>query len=302
MQPFRGVLRKVGAIAESANWRFNSAPAPSFIQRYVSARRSYSFALASTDRPWGELWDWETKLGSRQLADRLGVETPTLYREAVSIGELDFSGLPDSFVVKPDRGASAKGVLVLEREGIRYRDVLRQGRILEERTIRSELEELSGEGLISGDRIIVEEALLDESGGPASDWKLYAFQGEIPVIRQIVRYGDERHTTTYDANWNVIRNARLDKREQVLGPPRRPDLLMEVARRVSVELPVPFARVDLYEQGDRVVLGEITPMPGLSGQRFQRRWDVELGKAWERAESRLFIQPPFHWPAGGGAS
>lgn len=281
-----GLFRRLAAIfSESANWWLSPRPIPSFVQRYSVQRDLYQRALELTNRTWGNLWDWETKEGVRALGAMSGLPTPELYVRPTPILEMDFDSLPEVFVIKPVIGSSKKGVYVLQRHGSHFRDLLRSKEITTAARVKREISALAAEGIV-GEAVIAEQALVN-GDQIAYDWKVYAFQGEAALIWQVWRSDGGRQSSYYDGQWRRLGDVRRGKESHdSLPQPTLPVDLLEAARDVSRLLPVPFARIDLYEHGGRVYLGEVTPMPG-SGQRFKRHIDRAMGEAWEEAESRL---------------
>lgn len=285
-----GALRTVrdaaGRMSKTAQWWLIPEDDPSFLSYFARHRRNYVRALREAERPWGSLWSWESKSGSRDLARRLGIPTASTLQGPATITDINWDALPETFVVKPTRGSSNTGVYVLKREESAFRDILRGG-VLGREDICRAIADAGALGKLSAASIIVEEALLTPEGHGVNDWKCYAFQGEVPVILQMDRSPSGTRLKYYDESWRGLgRSVHRTAIDPTLTGPVSPAMLLDVAKRVSQEIPVPFARIDLYEHQGRVLLGEITPMPG-STQRFRRATDRAMGQAWERAEAKL---------------
>lgn len=277
---------ELGKWAARAHWRLVDRPQPSFAHRYAVQRQVYFSALLESGLRRGSLWEWETKEGHRAIAEKLGLATPRILSGPVPVEALTFDGLPESFVVKPVIGGSANGVFVLRRAGQGYVDLLNGGAIISQAGIKNQLRELDAAGLISGDAVLVEEALLF-GHTPVHDWKVYSFQGETPLVWQIERSMEVRRSSYYDGAWRRLGHVRWTKdRVTDLPRPRNPEGLLCAAKQIPEELPIPFARIDLYESGGEVYLAEITASPG-STQRYSRELDLIMGEAWERAEAIL---------------
>lgn len=290
----RSLRQRLGAILHEGAWWIYPEARPSFLASYKRYRRNYFAALAELAEPWGTLWNWETKLGVRALAASQKILTPEIYQGPMEIGGIDWRQLPPTFVIKPDRGAGKAGVYVLRRRSAEnYTDLIR-GRAVTEADVMAELRAASDKGEISGSSIIAEAALLREGDGIAFDWKCYAFQGEVALIWQISRGAGERHSRFLDSGWRDLGPVRRGlKVTSTLPPPTMPEAILDAASRLSVAVPAPFVRVDLYEHAGKIYLGEMTPMPG-SGQRFTRELDLAMGEAWQRAERRLMVATRRH--------
>ena len=112
-------------------------------------------------------------------------------------------------------------------------------------------------------RIVAEELLRDASGGLPDDLKLYTVDGEIELIAH-ERVGPDgvRRTTGFTSDWS--RPAGAAAAEVDVPRPVNLDAALELARRLGAGLDM--VRVDLYDLGDRLVVGELTvyPMGGTS--------------------------------------
>lgn len=285
-----GLRRLAAGRVESLDWWLNPVRTPSFVNAYSNFYRVYSAALDQANQPWGSLWDWETKTGVRALATQVGVATPEIFQGPVPVGDIEFHRLPEKFVIKPVRGAAKTGVYVLNRQGSGFVDLLRKRRIINQRQLVAEVLDCASRGEISGNEMIAEEALTRGPNDISYDWKVYAFQGETPLICQISRTFSGREDKYYGGDWVDLGRVRYAKPAvRHLPLPELPDHLLGAAASLSRAVPVPFVRVDLYESRGQVYLGELTPAPG-SGQRYQRWLDIEMGRAWQRAEATLFAR------------
>lgn len=124
------------------------------------------------------------------------------------------------------------------------------------------------------------EGLPDEfvvkSGGGTSS------KAVIPLRRRVTR-------TRY------VSETGRDLRKVALWQETHPDIavpsglkdMVEIARRISLALPMPLCRVDLNETGSGPVLGEITRTPGVPHQ-YRADHDEFMGREWLKAEARLF--------------
>ena len=128
---------------------------------------------------------------------------------------------------------------------------------------------------------VVFEALLDRDGAPPSDVKLFCFDGRVAYF-QIDSARFTGHTQSIfdrDGHWLDIQ-VKDYPRDAV--PPELPALLPEMidaAERLSAG--IDFVRVDLYDLGDRFLVGELTTTPqGGSGYFKPARWDMVFGARW----------------------
>lgn len=113
-------------------------------------------------------------------------------------------------------------------------------------------------------RIMLEELLEDEAGGPPKDIRFYCFHGEPKIIAVdldsledgIKTANYKRHL--YDVDWNPI-EGRIQyptKTGYKIPKPQNLDELIGIARQLSIEFPA--VRVDLYNSSKGIVFGELT--------------------------------------------
>ena len=234
---------------------------------------------------WSHVWQWNRKLNARRLAESVGVPTPRL----IQVGELDELNPPDMpFVLKSDEGDFSLSTFILEPVKGGYRDVRRDITASWSEwllTAESKLGGVHKHYVAAGydsPRIdgpwLIEEYLPD-----AEDWKCYAFDGEVMVVRQIVL--PERTSRWWGSDWTDIGNIAPNRtyHPTKTAPPRDPEAVIDTASKVSKALGVPFCRVDVYDGG---IFGEITPRPG-GKVRFVKEWDRRMAAAWRRALERL---------------
>jgi hypothetical protein len=238
------------------------------------------------------------------IAERVGSDLlPELYTVVEDPGTLDFAALPREFVLKPNHGCAGMWFVTdaAPAEGRLPSGVWDSGRTRPDDTDHEQVvaaarrwlaSDFSNEWLewaytkIEPRLVFAEELLPFQDGSPPPDIKLWAFHGRVRAVRFISgRFGDTR-ATLFTGDWehrDVFTEFPLAD-----PPPPRPaqfDRMVAVAERLAEGLD--FVRVDFYEVGDRLVLGELTLYPS----RGRGGWDpesfqAELGSWWELPERR----------------
>lgn len=114
------------------------------------------------------------------------------------------------------------------------------------------------------------------------DYKFLCFNGE-PRLMQLIqdRHGPEKRLQHYDMNLNFVNVGRKDfisrpelKSKDVL--PKNFELMKEYAKKLAE--PFKFVRVDFYEIGNEVYLGEMTFTPGAFRYQFRNQDDaIKMG-------------------------
>lgn len=240
----------------------------------------------------------------RDFARMVGVATPSLYYEG-PLETLSLSSLPMEFVLKPSFASTSIGVLLLQRVAPSlYRDIITEEE-LTDTDIQAKCETTSLRFL--GDKkqgiFIVEQLLRDPNGiTPPSDIRFYAFQGIVGMIMKEDHLSQGPTKAMYfDGNFTPFpdiehRYGVADKMRSIetiveAERPKNWKALLTVARRISVAVPTAFVRVDLYDTGNTVILGELTFYPGTFYYRNRKIMSnsesERLGHLWDRAEERL---------------
>ena len=222
-----------------------------------------------------------------------GIAAPRQLATFERPGLIDWSELPDNFVIKTLRGTSSRGVLVLERVAGGYIDhmagdhaVMSQADVIGYLDARVLTDQVSPE-------LVIEEALPSPYGDGRKivpDAKLYCFYGTVGMVMIAAR--SSRRAA--DLSFRYFDAAGTDLGDVRTGPRHDPSLpepmhvaaLVAAGALLSAALPEPFVRLDFYEQPDGIVFGETTLGPG--GKQLMRS-DVDqlLGAMWEDAEARL---------------
>ena len=239
------------------------------------------------------------KSNLRTFCDQVGVPAPAEIARFESVNDIDLDGLPDSFVLKPAFASTAEGVMLLERKGSQYYDAMSKKCWSVDEIVKLQqtiFEKYSG----VRNRVTLVEQRVDCSEGLSipADYKFLGFQGEIGIIIRIDRTGDKLIMSYYDGNFVPIVDERVRFNSDIAEleyklPPKDWRKLLNLARRVSVAVPTPCARIDLFADTNGPLLGEITLTPGsfyyAAGHTLTRAEDERLGLLWEKAESQLSV-------------
>lgn len=222
------------------------------------------------------------KLKDREFARALGVPVPKTYACEVELSEIP---LVAQSIVKPVRGSSSKAVFYVD-EALQLHSVRSSKKYW---SFDEAASEISGyKSSISKDSWLAEEAILDSSGKPANDLKIYAFYGKAGMFLEIDRNSAPQPlNATFDDTGHPIRLGPTYKTFQGTNLPTE---AWEMAEVLSLAAPVPFMRLDFHHGANGLRLGEITPHPGgtYAGQLFDSV-DKMLGRHYADAKTRLII-------------
>lgn len=191
------------------------------------------------------------KVGEKYLNDLLAV-----YESAA---EVDFTSLPDKFVIKGVHGCNwnlivtDKSKLVPWKARMKFRKWLRRNYYY-----RSGLEW----AYKNIKPRLIAEAFLEEIGKKSiNDYKFFCFNGEPRFVQIDVDRGESHKRRYYDVHWNALpfRDTDYPPFEYKLDKPDNYDEMVTVATRLADDFP--FVRVDLYNLSGRIVFGEMTFYP-----------------------------------------
>ncbi len=132
----------------------------------------------------------ESKLEARRVGVAAGIRSPQLYRTFDNIEAVDLDGLPERFVLKPDRLASSHGVYLLVRRGPdQYWNMLARTMVSTAQIKADTLAVIRRVRQDVGQTIIAEELIVGENGPDEVpyDYKAWMFGGEPRFIMQVDR-------------------------------------------------------------------------------------------------------------------
>lgn len=228
----------------------------------------------------------------KYVADKMGNDDilNRLYQVCNSAGEIDFSTLPNQFVVKTTDGGNGDNVLIVKNK--KDLDIPRTIRLINSWR-NKKYYVVSREWAYKGaskSQIIVEKYLEDETVADKAliDYKFYCFSGE-PYVCQIIsdRFSNE-HIDFYDMNWNRLHgvvglNAKATNSPIEFQKPKNFERMIDVAKSLSADFP--FVRVDLYNINGAIYFGELTFYPASGYGSFKPdSFDFELGKLFDLAK------------------
>lgn len=217
----------------------------------------------------------------RYVADLIGEEfiIPTL-GVWDNFNEIDFSSLPNSFVLKTTHGGGSTGVVVVPN-----RDKMDKNKAKKmlEWSMKCDVYTATREWPYKNvpRKIIAEQFLSDGNKKDLSDYKWFCFNGE-PMYCQVIRDRNSLETIDfYDKDWNHQDFVGLNPTaKNGIYPVKKPcnlNKMIEIARLLSKGLE--FIRVDLYEVNGRLYFGELTFFPASGIGKFTpSKWNDELGK------------------------
>lgn len=228
------------------------------------------------------------------------VPFPTVFKVWEDPEEIEFTGFPERFVLKPNLMSSSSGVMVLTKLGDgTYHEALTRKAVTMDDIVQEQVRCLEKATYKKSFRVFAEELIVD-ARNPLTvpvDYKVYCFYDKPVLIQQIDRNVKPTGTAFFDGRFQPLDlGGKIEsewKHYQLVDHvrPGTAEMMLAIASRVTKLIKTPFMRVDLYNSTRGAVVGELTPAPGgpYHGTlyKFSENYDQELGREWFDALTRI---------------
>ncbi len=171
-----------------------------------------------------------------------------------SSDKIDFSGLPNQFVLKCTHDSGS--VVVCKDKST-----------LDFQAVRKKLDEAMKYNFYYIAREwpykdvkprIIAEQYMEDMTGQLMDYKFFCFDGEVKLIVHFFDRFTETKSNHYTADWEYLQMTCTYPNDatRVIEPPKTFEEMKYLAKKLSKG--IPHVRVDLYSIGDEVFFGELT--------------------------------------------
>ena len=270
-----------------------------FARRFKSFGKDDSF-------PW---WLDDKKI-AYDYVDYHNVLRPDIYFSLTNVSDLEncFDELPERFVIKPNCGAGAYGVMLLEKmDDGNYFNFMDLTSITKEQIFAAQKKVYSYYCSKGGNphsyNIMIEEFVSSPEGRDIIpfDYKFYTFYGEVKIILQVDRNVTPAKYYYFDGDFLPLDTQAFvefddsrDLSDYGVVPIYANQMLKDV-KKLSMEVASPFVRVDMFDSVSGACFGEFTPSPGSfisavgksSKYRFKKNMLDIFDEAWRSAEERI---------------
>ena len=215
----------------------------------------------------------------------LGRHLPKLLGVYEQAEDIDFDKLPERFALKMNFGAGMN-IICTDKAKLNIAATKDQlNKWLKRKPIYSYAE--THYNLIQR-RIICEEFIDDGKGGFPVDYKFMCVKGEpMCCLVCVDRKKKQERYIPLSLNWNYLKDwDAQENQDNVNGNylPHQPEnftQMLDIAKKMSTD--IPFVRVDLYSNGKRIWIGELTLTPdGCIMHRWTMKALDEMGKAYRK--------------------
>lgn len=191
--------------------------------------------------------------------------------------DIDFSSLPDRFVLKTTNGGGGGGVIICrDKNKLNLPSVAEQLNSSLKENIYQRFKEWPYKNVIP--RILAEKFMVDESG-ELRDYKFYCFNGE-PKVFLVASERFSGHRTYFD--YFDMEGNHLPFTQGGMNNPITPTIpsTFEEMKQVAMKLShgLPHVRIDLYSVDEKVYFGEFTFFDSSGFEKFTPwEWDSIFG-------------------------
>lgn len=202
--------------------------------------------------------------------------------------EIDFDALPDQFVLKVN-WSSGYNIICHDKSKLDYEATRAQLKKWM-KPDRNAYYQLFNWGFKHMKPVVYAEEYIEQVDGQVYDYKFFAFNGEVKTLFIATdRHKDFQLTYDFfDRDFNLMpfTYGGVEHAQPTPAKPKHFDKMIELAEKLAK--PFPFVRVDFYEIGDKILLGEMTFYSGGGILAFDPpEWDFKLGEWFILPEKKI---------------
>lgn len=199
-----------------------------------------------------------------------------------SVDEINFADLPNQFVIKDTLGGGGNSVIV-----VKDKDKLdiKATRLELQNWMKKKHGKHPGREWVydkKESRIIIEKYIeSDVSNGGLIDYKFFCFNGRVKYVYGIAdrELGNGAGLGVFNREFELLPYKRCDEEnlKRNLEKPSNYEEMVSIAEKLSEDFP--HARIDLYDQNNKILFGEITFFDGSGYMQFNPdEFDYIMGK------------------------
>ena len=223
-------------------------------------------------------WILSDKYIAKKYSELYGFDVIQTYQLVKYVNEIEFSTLPNNFVIKPTDLCDSEGVYLVKNKINLKNNTLfdKNNKIHVDKLIHDlsnlkinigdqcYMHELMYNGVIPFGGYIVEELLLTNDNNIPHDYKCYTFNGRIFLIavtfnRRIINNKQQFDSVWMTRDWKPLNITMIKKnyKFKVLPKPPEYNKLIYLVENMSLNLKR-HCRIDVYCLNNKVYLGEYT--------------------------------------------
>lgn len=201
-------------------------------------------------------------------------------------GQIDFSALPERFVLKTTHGGGGGGVAICNDK--EHFDTAEAKRKLEKSLSVDIYRSLREWPYKNVKRRIIAEEYMQDGSGELKDYKFFCFNGRVEFFKIDFDRFVDHHANYYDRNGKLLPFGEADLPpvpDKKLEIPHNIQEMIVLAEKLSAG--IPFLRVDLYNIDEKIYFGELTFFPASGfGRISPEQYDRIIGKSLELCQPK----------------
>ena len=201
--------------------------------------------------------DYVDKVKVRDYLIKWGFEEflPKIYGIWNNVDEIDFGELPQQFALKTNNGCGSN-YFCKDKSKL---DIVKAKKILRD-ALQKKIGLTETQYHYISPCVYCEEFIDDGKGDLPLDYKFMCCDGEIKCILLCSERSTGLRLSTYDLEWNELDYPRNFKKSKLrFEQPKNLDKMTQIAQIIAQKFVA--VRVDLYDTGDKVYIGELTFTP-----------------------------------------
>ena len=226
-------------------------------------------------------WKICNKTSGPEFARLLGLQLPKQLSINLSFEEIT---PVENTVIKPLFGYYSRGVFIVKSKNEILE--LNTGKVFYKwEELTNYAHSLMSKKVVRSNIWKVEQYISDENGNPVTDIKFNLFYGTVGWIAEIKRHPEVRYNIMDGVGQTF--NSELYAKKQLFPGMGTNENELDLLKKISLEIPVPFIRIDLMRGAGGLFFSEFTAYPGIIGL-FDRKREHQYGKLYHEAETRLY--------------
>lgn len=215
------------------------------------------------------------KIGDEYLIPSLGVWN--------SFDEIDFSQLPEQFVLKPTH-ASGCNIIVKDKKKMNMAEMKKHFDYWLSVDYSRFFLEKCYQGIPR--RILAETYIKNDDGDDLLDYKFFCIHGDVKLCWVDLDRSKNHKRNVYDTEWNLLPlTIQYPSSSRIVKKPDNFTSMLEIAKKLSS--PFYQVRVDLYNHGGKIYFGELTFVSGAGWEIFTPdSYNYKLGEMLHLPEKR----------------
>lgn len=205
--------------------------------------------------------------------------------------DIDFDALPNQFVLKVN-WSSGYNIIVKDKSQLdipQTRETLKKWM----KPDRNSYYQFFNWGFKHAKPVVYAEEYLEQIAGQVYDYKFFTFSGEVKALFIATDRSSESVTFDFfdrDFNYLPFTYGHTRHANPLPEKPKNYEKMVELAEKLAK--PFPFVRVDFYEVGDTIYLGEMTFYSGGGLLPFEPlEWDYKFGE-WFKLPEKMITDKP----------